>query len=1251
MKCKLIDFKVIDEKCNEKCDSELSESENHTSSDSFTIQLFGIDKQRKTYSIFVEDYRPYMFAKIPSTWTSKHVRLFVDFLNRQLLHRNASILKSVVVKYKKLYGFDGGAQYKFVQLFTKSNREFNALKYLWYTTGENRTLKPGGIKYKTDKIPLYEAHIPPLLRFFHERSINPSGWIEFDDDSTNDTSTHHRTNCTFELSVSMNDINAIQSDESVPYKICSFDIEASSSHGDFPLPIKSYNKLANEIVDYSNKYQLDKPTMKSILLYVFHLSKKKFVDISVVYPKTKTTLETISDKIEKILNINNIRDTELSKCETIETMLHVPDSDDECEGNSYRKNVDYEDDLISFINDKKLPKDDKVTLLNQILTNYLPPLKGDIVTFIGSTFMDMGTKEIYKNNCIVLNNCDKLNEIENSEIICCTTEREVLLQWTKLIQKEDPDIIIGYNIFGFDYEFMFRRACETNCVPSFLKLSRNVDELCGTKDKNGYNIQESVSVLASGQHNLKFINIPGRIQIDLYNSFRRDYNLDSYKLDNVAGYFIGDTIYKTTNESDSNAQRIYSKNLFGLSENAFVHFQEIGHTNEYVNNGQKYKVVKINSDEHYFDIRLEDLIVFDETKKLRWCLAKDDVTPKDIFELTKGTDADRAIIAKYCIQDCNLVHSLLNKIDILTGLIEMANLCSVPISFLVLRGQGIKLTSFIAKKCREKGTLMPTLKSAMGNDEGYEGAIVLEPKCNLYLDNPVACVDYGSLYPSSMISENLCHSSKVWTKEYNLDGELLETTGVQCGENGDFLYDNLPNHSYVDVTYDTYKYERKSPKAAALKVKIGTKTCRFAKADDGMAIMPSVLQELLQSRKATKKQMGKETDPFMKNILDKRQLSIKLTANSLYGQCGAKTSAFYEKDVAACTTATGRKLLIYAKNLIEGVYGDAICDTKDFGKVRTNAEYIYGDTDSVFFTFNLKKLDTNETISGKDALAITIELAQEAGELATKFLKAPHDLEYEKTFMPFCLLSKKRYVGMLYETDVNKCKSKSMGIVLKRRDNAPIVKDIYGGIIDILMKDKNIQKSLDFLDESLSNILTGDFPFDKFLITKSLRSGYKNPNQIAHKVLADRIGQRDPGNKPAPGDRIPFAFIVPKVKPKLQGDKIETPTFIHENKLKLDYNHYITNQIMKPVIQIFSLVLFDLPCLKKRAFQISSIRNQIKMAKNTLTQDAFKRKEEQIKNKVVEKLLFKKYIDMSKTETKDISSFFKETETPSFSLI
>jgi len=89
-----------------------------------------------------------------------------------------------------------------------------------------------------------------------------------------------------------------------------------------------------------------------------------------------------------------------------------------------------------------------------------------------------------------------------------------------------------------------------------------------------------------------------------------------------------------------------------------------------------------------------------------------------------------------------------------------------------MRGQGIKLTSYVAKKCREKNTLIPVIEKKFDNS-GYEGAIVLPPKCGLYLDNPIACVDFGSLYPSSMISENISHDSKIWTKEFNLENVLI----------------------------------------------------------------------------------------------------------------------------------------------------------------------------------------------------------------------------------------------------------------------------------------------------------------------------------------------------------------------------------------------------------------------------------------------------------------------------------------------
>ena len=54
--------------------------------------------------------------------------------------------------------------------------------------------------------------------------------------------------------------------------------------------------------------------------------------------------------------------------------------------------------------------------------------------------------------------------------------------------------------------------------------------------------------------------------------------------------------------------------------------------------------------------------------------------------------------------------------------------------------------------------------------------------------------------------------------------------------------------------------------------------------------------------------------------------------------------------------------------------------------VKCKGEYVYGDTDSVFFTFNLKELDETPIID-KKALEITIELAQQAGALATKIFK------------------------------------------------------------------------------------------------------------------------------------------------------------------------------------------------------------------------------------------------------------------------
>ncbi len=1222
----------------------------------FIVQMYGIDATGKTACIFVKGFDPFFYVKVCSSWTKADVAEFEEEIKKRIgSYYEDSLVKARLIQRHKLYGFDNHKLHTFVQLKFKNTAAMNKAKNLWYLdTNINgkfeRKLREEGLIFKDINTELYEAQIPPLLRLFHIREITPSGWVALTEGTFQQTPTKkQKTTCDYEFTINYKQLKPIPKKETrVPYKILSLDIEASSSHGDFPLAKKNYKKLATDIVDYLIKHKLDctKELLERLILTAFSLDNLS--DINKIYLKKKITKEYTLELIEKLLLVKPAKKENLLPLDEEED--DMDDSNSEPEENvveevgykrKYRptghKNKDIS--LLELINDTNCHRATRILELTKsfgqhnpkrqdIWEGIFPEVEGDRVTFIGSSLRRDGEDKPYLKHCIVVNSCDP---IENTVVESYNTEKAALLAWTAFVQRENPDIIIGYNIHGWDELFMFQRSQELNCMEQFSKLSRIKDEECLKKvwqpggKPNKITLEENNLFIASGQYDIRYYKMSGRLQIDFLNLFRREEQLPSYKLDYVSSHFIGDNIKDITFDADKNCSIITTKNLTGLENGDYIVIEEIGHTTNLYKEGKKFMIQNLQTTSFEVDGEISP----DKTKILRWCLGKDDVTPQDIFKLSNEGPAGRAIVGKYCLKDTTLIHDLMRKNDTMTGYIEMSNLSWVPMSFLVFRGQGIKLTSYVAQKCREKNTLMPLIEKSL-DDEGYEGAIVLPPKCDLYLDKPVACVDYSSLYPSSIISENLSHDSKVWTKEYDLEGNLLKTWG-EIDASGNYIYDNLPEHKYVDVTYDTFKWMRKTPKAAAVKQKCGYKTCRFVQFNDGKAILPAILEELLAARKATKRQMKNEKDPFMANVYDKRQLAIKVTANSLYGQCGAKTSTFYEKDVAASTTATGRKLLIYAKTVIERAYDDTIEETTKYGKVRCNGEYIYGDTDSVFFTFNLKEMD-GTPIVGKKALEITIELAQEAGALATKFLKRPHDLEYEKTFMPFCLLSKKRYVGMLYELDADKCKRKSMGIVLKRRDNAPIVKDIYGGVIDILMKDQAVHKAVNYVKDCLQDVVDEKYPQEKLIVTKSLRSNYKNPQQIAHNVLAIRMGERDPGNKPGPGDRIPFMYIKNSDKKALQGERIEYPKYIIEKKIPVDYGFYITNQIMKPLQQVFALKLEEMTdFIAKRGKTMRSWKTDIeKLQEKWPDEEKYAKKYEEFRCKEVKSILFDPYIKQVK---------------------
>ena len=1119
------------------------------------------------------------------------------------------------------------------------------------------------------KFKLYENNIEPYLRFIHKQNLETSGWIKIEKYTK---SYMYDIKNGYNYDVKWKDVKPYENNNIAPFIVASFDIECDSFDGSFPNASQTYNKVAFKLFEYYNTLTKDKETNKLytsiekkdlVFKYLISLFEEKKLNIKQKYDLNKIREEIQYNYIDDIYSILTgrfqLHHEAVAKFKKNTLMNYFkPETNNDDEPMDYKVNVS-NNEIIQKLTSK---------LDSLYYKKLFPKIEGDPIIQIGVTTHTYGNKDCKEKIILTLGGCSDINGIK---VIRCQTEEEIIKKWVKLINDIDPDIITGYNIFGFDFDYMYKRAIALGCADQLCnvgKIKEHIKECNfeGNCCRNHW-IRKSLSSSALGDNFLKYINMEGRVVIDLMKEIQKGHNLDTYKLDFVAQHFINGKIKDINYNPTDNKHYLNVDNPTGIQNGIYIRIKD-----------KKYLVDEIDYNTNIITIDGK----YDDIEGSKWGLAKDDVSPQDIFECMRGTDDDRAKVARYCIQDCALCNYLIIKLEIIANNIGMSNVCSVPFSYIFLRGQGVKIFSLVAKQCKEDNFLIPyqdkkwkcevcnynnssfddVCQREKGDEicgcpkpenEGYEGAIVLPPTPGIYVDAPISVLDYASLYPSSMISENISHDSIVLDEKYN----------------------NLPGYKYVDITYDIFKGKGDDKK------KIGEQTCRYAQFPRGQkGLLPRILQKLLKARKTTRKKITwktitlnsgeqykgniiEETDEviklkvedkeeteilkediqskidthneFQKAVLDGLQLAYKITANSLYGQVGAPTSQIFMKELAASTTATGRNLIMSAKKFSEEKY---------------NCEVVYGDTDSVFI--KLPKLKDyshyGHPTEKQNILQYNVTVGEQLSEDFQKLLKPPHCLEWEKMFYPFIIFSKKRYVGNLYEHDVNKFKQKSMGIVLKRRDNANIVKIIYGGIINIILNEKedNIRKSLKFLHESLEKLSNGEYPLEELVVTKTLRAFYKNPQQIAHKVLADRMKKRDPGSAPQSNDRVPYVYIQVKEEKGtklLQGDKIEDPKYIRENNLTPDYGHYITNQIMKPCLQLYSMILEDIDGYKHKNDQNYWKKLEKSLMEEKKDQKKVDDKIKQLREKEVEELLFSKYltkIDNKKKGIKTINEFF-----------
>lgn len=436
-----------------------------------------------------------------------------------------------------------------------------------------------------------------------------------------------------------------------------------------------------------------------------------------------------------------------------------------------------------------------------------PDKMEDKIIQIGSTVQRHSAAKPLVQNVVLIGACD---DIPGVELMKCKTETEMLIKWFNFVRREKPDIIIGYNIDGFDWKYINTRCKKLKCQHKYASLGR-LRHVSSKYESN------EVDNKAFGANQFNLITTPGILQIDLLHYFRKETKLESYKLDFVAKHFLNEQ--------------------------------------------------------------------------------KRPVTPQDIFRMggPKGTPKERATVADYCAQDTLLPVRLLENRLIIENLIEMSKCVSVPISWLIRRGQQIKVYSQLQREFRKRGYLFPEeLRFHKESLEKYEGATVLNCERGIHMDNPTAGLDFKSLYPSIIIAHNLCITSLVFLDKYK----------------------DLP-----DVEYERYQWEN------------GDYT--FSKVP---GVVPDIMDRLWKERDSVKKQMKDPKNKKIKAVLNAKQLAIKVSMNSIYGVFGANRGYMCAKGIASTITYTGRKMIEHSKHCAETFYD---------GTAKSNgvkAHVVYGDS-------------------------------------------------------------------------------------------------------------------------------------------------------------------------------------------------------------------------------------------------------------------------------------------------------------------
>lgn len=519
---------------------------------------------------------------------------------------------------------------------------------------------------------------------------------------------------------------------------------------------------------------------------------------------------------------------------------------------------------------------------------------------------------------------------------------------------------------------------------------------------------------------------------------------------------------------------------------------------------------------------------------------KEDVAWQMLSKLMSQNSASRKKIASYCLKDALLALRLFEKLKCIYNYVEMARVTGVPMKFLFTRGQQIKVLSQLFRQAREVGMIIPHKRvTAASQEVQYEGGDVLEPQKGFYTI-PIATLDFASLYPSIMISNNICYTTLIKPEV----ARTMDPSDYGITPANSYFVKSSIRKGLLCVVLENLLSARKKVKGEleAAKKSIAELSAKISATED------------VVERKALETQRIEQE--FLVDVLDGRQLAIKISANSVYGFTGAGMGSLPCIEIAASVTSIGRMMIGQTRDKVMSHFTKANGFAED-------AEVIYGDTDSVMINF--KERDLRKAM----------DLGRAAAELLTKQFVKPVKLEFEKVYYPFLLISKKRYAGLLYTKPEAPDRKDTKGVESVRRDNCLLVKTMVDKVLDLLLYEQNIQKVVRYVQGTLQDLNRGKIDISQLIISRSINrniedGSYKVP--MAHVEVAKKLKQRNPAFSVNIGDRIPYVITCGDKNAK-NYERSECPTYAFEKHIPLDLNYYIEDQIRPPLERVLNAVM------------------------------------------------------------------------------